>query len=186
MVVAVILKKMAAVKNVEAVKMYRQKNWIKKGSVVIIATLLFSTIVSGCTTNTNGTVSEAKYISFIVGKFTSMSAAAKGMDDQVKNFSESSLSDSKWVETTKGYIGTLTADCDEIINFQKAPESFADVHSQLVTLATQGKEALTEYSEGIDTKDFDTLRSANSKIAQLADSMGGYVQTLNAKLGELQ
>lgn len=166
--------------------MHRQKNWIKKGSVVILATLLFSTIVSGCATNTNGTVSEAKYISFIVGKFTSMSTAAKGMDDQVKNFSESSLSDSKWVETTKGYIGTLTADCDEIINFQKAPESFSDVHSQLVTLATQGKEALTEYSEGIDTKDFDTLRSANSKIAQLADSMGGYVQTLNAKLGELQ
>ncbi len=160
---------------------------VKLGTGLTAMMVFMALVLAGCTEGAgDGTVSEAAYISFILGKFTTMSSAATGLNDQVNAFTDQSLEDTTWVETTKKNLETLQGACDEIIAFTGTPPKYQDIHGQLVDLATQGKEAMTQYEMGIDQKDYDTLQLANAQISKLSDNMGSYVTTIKDKLSEAQ
>lgn len=74
------------------------------------------------------------------------------------------------------------AGCGDIINYQNVPTAYADIHSNLVTLAGQVQSVMDQYKTGIDNKDFNTLAAANQSMASLSTSIDTYVQQLKGQL----
>lgn len=158
--------------------------WI---ALVLMMAAVIIFLFAGCSgpvSTAKEAVSETQYLSFILGKFTSMSQSAQTLQNQMTNFSASSLTDDTWVSATKDAIASLQSDCDAIIAYTDVPNKYADLHKQLTDLAAQGKSALTDYSAGIDNKDLNTLISANAKLAQMAGDMSTYVDTLKSQTNQ--
>lgn len=149
---------------------------------LMVATAIF--IFSGCSSvsDVQEKLNEGKYLAFISGKFNTMSQAADALNTQLKDFNEDKLNDADWVSKTEGYMDTIKSGCGDIINYQNVPTAYADIHSNLVTLAGQVQSVMDQYKTGIDNKDFNTLAAANQSMASLSTSIDTYVQQLKGLL----
>ncbi|MDD2414163.1 MAG: hypothetical protein PHI94_03215 [Eubacteriaceae bacterium] len=153
----------------------------KKFSAGILCGILVMVVLAfaGC-----DQVSDSQYVSFINEKFSSMTDQLNTLNTQFKDFSEEKLSDSDWASTTKKALDSIKSDCDAIINYDKIPDDYAELHQQLVTAATQTKNTMQRYEDGIDQKDFTVLAGANKAMGELSGTLSTYAQNLKNKAGE--